>query len=677
MALGLVAVLATGFVPRLPSVLAAAPVAPAPAESAPGPTVVTERIDGSDRFGVAVTAANRLFAAGWGSTVFLVPAAPDATSAAAAAAASRVGAAVLYSDPQALRRTVAEVLTRLEPTRVTIVGTTTQISKTVETQVTGMLGPGVDLERISGLTPADTAATLSSTADPPVDTVFVAASDSLFDAVPAAAAAAALHAPLLLSDRSSLPAATANEIGRLSPTRIVVVGSPTAVSDDVLTRLRAIVPNVQRVYGADRYATAANLARLLFPESGTVLTSLGSGEFGAIASIPLAAAQAAPLLFTQAGDQLPDSTRDALIALKPAHLLLAGPATELIRGELVGFSDGRITVPTEQAHYPTWDPGWHDPGEMETIIKATEVAYPDLVRVFSIGKSAEGRDIWAAKVSDNVSVDENEPEVMIDALHHAAEHLSVEQALYLLNTLTADYATDPQVKRLVDSREIWIIFAVNPDGWAYDISGNTYHYWRRSRQHNDNNPNLGVDLNRNYGYMWNCCSGSDDRVWAWNYHGPAAFSAPETRAIRDFVASRVVGGVQQIKTHVTLHTDGELVLFPWAYTYGRKSMDPTDFDVFRTMARKMASLNGYTAEQSSVLYPTDGDEMDWMYAAHRIFSFTLELYPTEQAAGTRGIVYPPASVIAKQTARNRAALLYLIDMAGCPYAAVGLQARCA
>ena len=262
------------------------------------------------------------------------------------------------------------------------------------------------------------------------------------------------------------------------------------------------------------------------------------------------------------------------------------------------------------------------------------------------------------------------------AIHHSAEHLGVEQALYLLATLTSGYAMDAQVRRLVDEREIWIIFAVNPDGWAYDISGGTYQYWRKNRQPNGKfNP--GTDLNRNYSYMWGCCEASSIEPYTWNYRGPYPFSAPETKAVADFVASRVVQGKQQIRTHVTLHTNGELILYPYSYTLQRLPIDmyPDDYAVFRAMARTMATMNGYTAEQSSQLYPSDGDEIDWLYATYRIFSFTFELYPTEKAAGTKGIVYVSDSVIAKQTARNRGALLYLIDAAACPYAAIGRAAE--
>jgi len=123
------------------------------------------------------------------------------------------------------------------------------------------------------------------------------------------------------------------------------------------------------------------------------------------------------MLFLQGDDQLPVATRDRLIAGKPSRLVLAGSISEITRAELVGFSDGRLVV-VATTPYPSYDSGYHDYGEMVTLIKATEIAYPSLVHVFSIGKSLQGRDIWAAKVSDNVSVDENEPEVLVDALHH-------------------------------------------------------------------------------------------------------------------------------------------------------------------------------------------------------------------------------------------------------------------
>jgi carboxypeptidase T len=329
------------------------------------------------------------------------------------------------------------------------------------------------------------------------------------------------------------------------------------------------------------------------------------------------------------------------------------------------------------ANFPARDSRYHSYSEMVADIKAVEAAHPDIVHVFSIGKSYQGRDIWAAKISDNVATDESEPEVLFDALHHAREHLTVEQALYLFHLLADNYGKDTQITNLVDSREVWIIFAVNPDGFEYDLtctSGSHAPYcaWRKNRQPNAGSSAIGTDLNRNYGYDWGCCGGSSGSKSSITYRGPRAFSAPESRAVASFVRSRVVGGVQQIKAHITFHTNGQLILWPYGHTKTNVPADMTTMDhqVFVAIGRAMAARNGYKAEQSSDLYITDGDEIDWMYGNQRIFSYTVELYPPETPT-VWGDHYPPDERIAGAVAHNKSALLYFLTVAGCPYGAIG------
>ena len=324
--------------------------------------------------------------------------------------------------------------------------------------------------------------------------------------------------------------------------------------------------------------------------------------------------------------------------------------------------------------FPAKDSLYHSYPEMVDEIHAVEIAHPDLVDVFSIGVSSRGRDIWAAKVSDNVAIDEDEPEVVFDAVHHGDEHLTLEQALYLFHTLVDSYGVGSRVTRLVDSREIWIVFALNPDGAHHDLTGDPYRGWRKNRQSHPTSERVGTDLNRNYEYRWGCCGGSSGNPGSRTYRGWEPFSAPETRAFADFVDSRVIDGRQQIRTHITLHTSGELILWPWGYTRRNLAgpMTRADRDVFVQMARAMSETNGYRVMQSSDWYITDGDQIDWMYGRHRIFSFTFELYPSLASGPDH---YPPDEKIAKQTKRNRAALLYLIDLADCPYRATGTEAE--
>ncbi len=331
------------------------------------------------------------------------------------------------------------------------------------------------------------------------------------------------------------------------------------------------------------------------------------------------------------------------------------------------------------ADFPTYDAGYHTYAEMVAEIEAAQAAYPDIVELRSIGKSQQGRDLWVAKISDNVATDEPEPEVLFDSLHHAREHLSLEQTLAILRWLTEGYASDPRIKDIVDTHEIWIVFAVNPDGAEYDLTGSPYRGWRKNRQPNPGSTAIGTDINRNYGYHWACCGGSSATKSASTYHGSSAFSTPESRAMRDFIASRRVDGRQQIKTAITFHTAGQQILWPYGYTKTDVPADMTadDHAALVALGRKMATTNGYTAMQSSSLYVTDGDEIDWAYGVQHIFMYTFELYPSHSQVSTTARFYPPDEVIGPQTERNREAILTLIEASGCPYSLTGkAKANC-
>jgi carboxypeptidase T len=328
------------------------------------------------------------------------------------------------------------------------------------------------------------------------------------------------------------------------------------------------------------------------------------------------------------------------------------------------------------ADFPARDAGYHTYAEMEAELDQAVVDHPTIVAKFSIGQSYRGRELWAAKISDNVALDEDEPEVLFDSLHHGREHLTVEQTLAILRWLTDDYGIDSQVTSLVDEREIWIVFMVNPDGGEYDLTGSPYRAWRKNRQPNPGSSYIGTDLNRNYGYRWACCGGSSGLKSASTYRGPARFSAPETRAMRDFIDRRRIGGRQQIRTAITFHSAGEEILWPYGYTTADVPADMTadDHAALRSLGRAMAATNGYRPMQSSTLYITDGDEIDWAYGRHRIFMYTFELYPSHARVSTLARFYPADERIGPETARNRAAILMLIEAAACPYATIGKAA---
>lgn len=333
----------------------------------------------------------------------------------------------------------------------------------------------------------------------------------------------------------------------------------------------------------------------------------------------------------------------------------------------------KLGYPIEQIirtqDFPSVDSAYHNYAEMSAEILAVASSYPDIVSRFSVGLSYEGREMWAVKISDNVGTDEDEPEVLFIGQHHAREHITVEMALYILHLLVDNYGIDQQITDLVNAREVYIIFTTNPDGSEYDIATGTYRSWRKNRQPNSGSAYIGTDLNRNYGYMWGCCGGSSGFPSSDTYRGASAFSAPETQRIRDFINSRVVGGKQQIKTSITFHSYAQLVLWPYGYTYTDVPSDMTqdDHNVFVTMGQAMAQSNGYTPQQASDLYITDGTTDDWAYGVHKIFMYTFEM--------GSNTFYPSGSQIPALTSVNETAVRYIIQQADCPYKVIGKEGQ--
>ena len=322
--------------------------------------------------------------------------------------------------------------------------------------------------------------------------------------------------------------------------------------------------------------------------------------------------------------------------------------------------------------FPAGYEGFHTFAEMQAEVTAVATAHPDIVSLFTIGTSYKGRPLWAAKVSDNVMVDEDEPEVLFDGLHHGNEHMSVEMTLAILGWLVDGYGSDPRVTGLVDSRETWIVFALNPDGAAYDVLPDGFRDKRKNRQPNADGT-VGTDLNRNYDYRWGARGTSGSPIpGSSGYRGPRPFSAPESRAMRDFLASRVVGGRQQVRVAVSFHEYGRQVMWPYGYTLADVPTDMTadDAAALRRIGRRMAATSGYTPLQASEIRLASGTFRDYAYGRYRIFAYTVEL---------SAVNYPKDTRIVGETGRNRESVLWLMEQAWCPLNVLGVAvtaARC-
>ncbi|HLQ37555.1 MAG TPA: M14 family metallopeptidase, partial [Planctomycetota bacterium] len=229
------------------------------------------------------------------------------------------------------------------------------------------------------------------------------------------------------------------------------------------------------------------------------------------------------------------------------------------------------------------------------------------------------RNVTAIKISDNVGTDENEPEVLYMGDHHARELMSVEIPLMFAQYLLQHYGTDPVVTNYVNTREIYIIPIVNPDGLAYvqaNHSGSSNNWWRKNRRNNGNGT-FGVDLNRNYATGWNAPNGGNSTSGSSDvYRGTAPFSEPETAALDAFVAAR------HFTTVFTTHTYTDVLLWPWGWQLG----GPANAAEYNLLGSNFVIENGVQQGPiSNLLYIAAGNAVDHHHQVHSAYAFTAEL----------------------------------------------------
>lgn len=185
---------------------------------------------------------------------------------------------------------------------------------------------GTGNTRIAGADRYETAVKVSqATFKAPQDFVFIASGESYADALSAGPAAAAAKAPILLVQRTEAPQVVLDELTRLKPKRIAVVGGAAAVSQSVMDALAAYAPKgqTQRIWGANRYATAAKVSKRFSPGVRIVLIASGETYADALAGGAGAARHGGALLLTRPGT-LPAETKQALKDLKPQEVGVLG-----------------------------------------------------------------------------------------------------------------------------------------------------------------------------------------------------------------------------------------------------------------------------------------------------------------------------------------------------------------
>ena len=233
-------------------------------------------------------------------------------------------------------------------------------------------------------------------------------------------------------------------------------------------------------------------------------------------------------------------------------------------------------------------------------------AFPSICKKYIFGYSIQNRQCVALKISDNVDVDEPEPEVMFDGGIHGDEIGGPENIIRFARDLCLQYGTNPTVTNLINTREIWLYLMVNPDG-RYSMS-----------RYNAN----GVDLNRDWAYMWDGWGGST---------GPC--SQIESKNLRSCMYSN------QFVVHTTYHSGTEYISCPWSY----RPDQPLDWNHIIQLAGLYSSVSGYSNLQFGQgyngMYAINGSTKDSNYGLMNSISWSMEISYSKQPLASQIMLY--------------------------------------
>ncbi|TXC90954.1 hypothetical protein FS935_08585 [Metabacillus litoralis] len=259
--------------------------------------------------------------------------------------------------------------------------------------------------------------------------------------------------------------------------------------------------------------------------------------------------------------------------------------------------------------------------QMQADINEIVSVYPDLAKKEIIGKSVDGRNIYAVKIG------KGHTEILLNASHHAREYLTTNIVMEMMDQYTQGYVKNTKIdgyniKSILDKASIWFVPMVNPDGVTLVQKGHKstknpsqvlainggktdFSAWKANVR--------GVDLNRQYPAGWNYIVSDPGRPAPQNYKGPKPLSEPEARAMYDFTNSK------DFKTSVSYHSSGEII-----YWHFKQGQERTNRD--REIGEMIQDKTGY-ALVTPKSNPSGGGFTDWFISAHLKPGYTPEISP--------------------------------------------------
>ncbi len=349
---------------------------------------------------------------------------------------------------------------------------------------------------------------------------------------------------------------------------------------------------------------------------------------------------------------------------------------------LVPDAKAPTLAPIDETYYG----GYHTVNAQFAHLTKVATDHADLATVVDYGDSylktrnpATGYDLKAICLTRKQAGDcaltptAPKPRFLLMTQIHAREIVTGDVSWRFIDHLANNYATNAEVKALLDSTEVWVVPVVNPDGVDVVQQGGNRPYLQRKNLNGTGCANpptgssqKGVDLNRNTNNHWRT-AGTDTNPCGQTYPGRSADSEPETKAIEGlfrnlFADQRGPGDTDAAPVTargamISLHSYAGMNLFPW----GWNTKDSANDAALRAIAAKMSSFNGYRYGQpGEILYNASGTSDDWSYGELGIASFTTEL-------ASCGSFTPSYSCTSGEFTRNLPAIMHVAKIAKAPY----------
>ncbi|MGI5287445.1 M14 family zinc carboxypeptidase [Nonomuraea polychroma] len=324
------------------------------------------------------------------------------------------------------------------------------------------------------------------------------------------------------------------------------------------------------------------------------------------------------------------------VELTAAQADLAGLKKLGYKPEPVRNPQGQTQLQAAKAQatggYTVWK-SYSEPGGIADQIKAIANANKDIVKLQSIGKSVQGKDILAAKVTTGARVlpDGLKPSTLFSATQHAREWITTEVDMRLLKYVIANKTA---LKDLLNKTELWFVPVANPDGYDFTFTeGNRL--WRKNLRDNNGDGKItigdGVDPNRNFPTNFHYDEeGSSSVTSSETYRGSGPASEPETRAM-DGLLKRVGFEMQ-----LNYHSYGPLLLYPIGFQIATETADNPIYEALTGNDDKPA-VPGFDPDLGAELYTTNGDTNDQAHFKHGTLSWTPEL---NEGCDGCGFVFP-------------------------------------